>query len=132
MKKPQNTKRDVLDILSAALVAMLFTLLLVLIFALVVRLTSPGQTGMTVGNCVIRLLSVFAGVLIAFRNPSLGALKGALSGLLYFLLTVFVLAAADGFKNADFNIIDFVAAVAAGTVSGIIAVNIRAARTRTG
>ena len=33
-------------------------------------------------------------------------------------------------ENADFNIIDFVAAVAAGTVSGIIAVNIRAARTR--
>ena len=130
MKKPLNTKRDVLDILSASLVAMLFTLLLVLVFALVVRLASPNETGMTVGNCAIRLVSVFAGVLIAFRNPSLGALKGALSGLLYFLLTVFVLAAADGFKNADFNVVDFVAAVIAGTVSGIIAVNTRAAKIR--
>lgn len=130
MKKPLNTKRDVLDILSASLVAMLFTLLLVLVFALVVRLASPNETGMIVGNCAIRLASVFAGVLIAFRNPSLGALKGALSGLLYFLLTVFVLAAADGFKNADFNVVDFVAAVIAGTVSGIIAVNTRAAKIR--
>ncbi len=130
MKKPLNTKRDVLDILSASLVAMLFTLLLVLVFALVVRLASPNETGMIVGNCAIRLVSVFAGVLIAFRNPSLGALKGALSGLLYFLLTVFVLAAADGFKNADFNVVDFVAAVVAGTVSGIIAVNTRAAKIR--
>lgn len=130
MKKPLNTKRDVLDILSASLVAMLFTLLLVLVFALVVRLASPNETGMIVGNCTIRLVSVFAGVLIAFRNPSLGALKGALSGLLYFLLTVFVLAAADGFKNADFNVVDFVAAVIAGTVSGIIAVNTRAAKIR--
>lgn len=130
MKKPLNTKRDVLDILSASLVAMLFTLLLVLVFALVVRLASPNETGMIVGNCAIRLVSVFAGVLIAFRNPSLGALKGALSGLLYFLLTVFVLAAADGFKNADFNVVDFVAAVIAGTVSGIIAVNTRAAKIR--
>lgn len=130
MKKPLNTKRDVLDILSASLVAMLFTLLLVLVFALVVRLASPNETGMIVGNCAIRLISVFAGVLIAFRNPSLGALKGALSGLLYFLLTVFVLAAADGFKNADFNVVDFVAAVIAGTVSGIIAVNTRAAKIR--
>ena len=74
MKKPLNTKRDVLDILSASLVAMLFTLLLVLVFALVVRLASPNETGMIVGNCAIRLVSVFAGVLIAFRNPSLGAL----------------------------------------------------------
>lgn len=130
MKKPLNTKRDVLDILSASLVAMLFTLLLVLVFALVVRLASPNETGMIVGNCAIRLVSVFAGVLIAFRNPSLGALKGALSGLLYFLLTVFVLAAADGFKNADFNVVDFVAAVIVGTVSGIIAVNTRAAKIR--
>ncbi len=130
MKKPLNTKRDVLDILSASLVAMLFTLLLVLVFALVVRLASPNETGMIVGNCAIRLVSVFAGVLIAFRNPSLGALKGALSGLLYFLLTVFVLAAADGFKNADFNVVDFVATVIAGTVSGIIAVNTRAAKIR--
>lgn len=130
MKKPLNTKRDVLDILSASLVAMLFTLLLVLVFALVVRLASPNETGMIVGNCAIRLVSVFAGVLIAFRNPSLGALKGALSGLLYFLLTVFVLAAADGFKNADFNVVDFVAAVIAGTVSGIIAVNTRATKIR--
>ena len=130
MKKPLNTKRDVLDILSASLVAMLFTLLLVLVFALVVRLASPNETGMIVGNCAIRLVSVFAGVLIAFRNPSLGALKGALSGLLYFLLTVFVLAAADGFKNADFNVVDFVAAVIAGTVYGIIAVNTRAAKIR--
>ena len=130
MKKPLNTKRDVLDILSASLVAMLFTLLLVLVFALVVRLASPNETGMIVGNCAIRLVSVFAGVLIAFRNPSLGALKGALSGLLYFLLTVFVLAAADGFKNADFNVVDFVAAVIAGTVSGIIAGNTRAAKIR--
>lgn len=130
MKKPLNTKRDVLDILSASLVAMLFTLLLVLVFALVVRLASPNETGMIVGNCAIRLVSVFAGVLIAFRNPSLGALKGALSGLLYFLLTVFVLAAADGFTNADFNVVDFVAAVIAGTVSGIIAVNTRAAKIR--
>lgn len=130
MKKPLNTKRDVLDILSASLVAMLFTLLLVLVFALLVRLASPNETGMIVGNCAIRLVSVFAGVLIAFRNPSLGALKGALSGLLYFLLTVFVLAAADGFKNADFNVVDFVAAVIAGTVSGIIAVNTRAAKIR--
>ena len=130
MKKPLNTKRDVLDILSASLVAMLFTLLLVLVFALVVRLASPNETGMIVGNCAIRLVSVFAGVLIAFRNPALGALKGALSGLLYFLLTVFVLAAADGFKNADFNVVDFVAAVIAGTVSGIIAVNTRAAKIR--
>lgn len=130
MKKPLNTKRDVLDILSASLIAMLFTLLLVLVFALVVRLASPNETGMIVGNCAIRLVSVFAGVLIAFRNPSLGALKGALSGLLYFLLTVFVLAAADGFKNADFNVVDFVAAVIAGTVSGIIAVNTRAAKIR--
>lgn len=130
MKKPLNTKRDVLDILSASLVAMLFTLLLVLVFALVVRLASPNETGMIVGNCAIRLVSVFAGVLIAFRNPSLGALKGALSGLLYFLLTVFVLAAADGFKNADFNVVDFIAAVIAGTVSGIIAVNTRAAKIR--
>lgn len=130
MELRENGKRDALDILFAALAATLATLLLVLVFALIVRWTAPGDSALLAGNCAIRVIAVAAGVLIAFRRPTGGAAKGLIAGVLYYLVTLLVLSAADGFKNAYFSAVDLICSAAGGAVAGVLAVNLKGRRRR--
>lgn len=129
MKNSDTLKKSGADVLRAALIALLISLIGVLILALIVRWASLDDTPITIGNYVIKALSLVAGVLLGFKTPSNGAAKGALTGLLYMLLCMFVFAVADGFKSANFNYVDLITTVIAGTVAGIIAVNVRVRKT---
>ena len=99
MKNSGTLKKDAADILRATLIALLLSLVMVLCFALIVRLAGLDGTALTVGNYVIKALSVLVGVCIGFRTLAAGAVKGGITGVLYTLVTVFVFAAADGFKH---------------------------------
>ena len=131
MKNSALLKKDVADILRASLIALLISLELVLAFALIVRRASLDGTALTIGNYVIKAVAVLIGVCVGFKGASGGAVKGALTGLLYMLLCVFVFAVADGFKSANFNFADLLTTVITGIIAGIISVNIpRRGRTR--
>lgn len=124
MKNSALLKKDVADILRASLIALLISLVLVLAFALIVRRASLDGTALTIGNYVIKAVAVLIGVCVGFKGTSGGAVKGALTGLLYMLLCVFVFAVADGFKSANFNFADLLTTVITGIIAGIISVNI--------
>lgn len=126
MKNSELLKKSAADILRAALIALLVSLVGVLVFALIVRWASLDGSALAVGNYVIKAVSVLVGVSLGFRVKSSGAIKGGITGVLYMLLCIFVFAAADGFKSAGFNVVDFVTTVAAGIIAGVIAVNIPA------
>lgn len=129
MKNSETLKKSGADVLRAALIALLISLVGVLVLALIVRWASLDDTAITIGNYVIKALSLVTGVLLGFKTPSSGAAKGALTGLLYMLLCMFVFAIADGFRSANFNYVDLITTVIAGTVAGIIAVNVRGKKT---
>lgn len=124
MKNSGTLKKDAADILRATLIALLLSLVMVLCFALIVRLAGLDGTALTVGNYIIKALSVLIGVCIGFRTLAAGAVKGGITGVLYTLVTVFVFAAADGFRSASFNFADLLTTVIAGVIAGIIAVNL--------
>ena len=108
MKNSELLKKDAADILRASLIALILSLLLVLVFALIVRWASLDGTALTVGNYVIKAVSVLVGVTVGFRSKT----------------CVFVFAAADGFRSANFNFADFLTTVVTGIIAGIIAVNL--------
>ena len=130
MKNSELLKRDFADILRASVTALLLSLILVLAFAVVVRLTAPSDSALTVGNYVIKAVAVTAGVLIGFRDPRGGAVKGAFTGVLFTLLSVFVFAAVDGFKSANFNFADLLTTTLTGIIAGVIAVNLPRRKTK--
>lgn len=130
MNKSEMLKKDCADVIKASLIAVLISLVLVLVFALIVRWASLDETAMTIGNYVIKAVSLLAGIIIGFKRKSAGAVKGALAGVLYMLIGVFVFAVADGFKNVQFSFIDLFTLTLAGIISGIIAVNIKPRRDR--
>lgn len=117
-------KNTLTDILRSALIAVIFSLIGVLILALVVKLTGIDSSVILPINQVLKILSILFGCLIGIKTKEKGALKGAIAGLIYTLISVFVFLILNGKLGADsFSYVDFVAGLAAGAISGIIAVN---------
>ena len=123
--KKVDIKPDVLDVLKAVLFSTLLSLALVLVFAIVLKFTSLPSAAIMPVNIAIKLLSVFLGCIIGFKNKQNGILKGAILGLVYMLLTFFIFAALNGFKDIKFSWIDLITLPIAGALSGIVAVNLK-------
>lgn len=114
------------DIIFSTALSVFFSVALVFLFALIVKWLQLDFTAVNVGNTVIRLLSVFFGILLGFKSMNSGAVKGAVSGLLYALLSslVFSLYAGVGlFEGIKLTSVLF--GIISGAISGIIVVNIR-------
>ena len=125
MEKAKNVKTDVTDVLKAVLFATLISLALVLIFAIVIRVANVENKVIMPVNVAIKILSLLVGVLLAFKNPQNGLVKGAISGLLYMLFTFLIFSALNGFKDVTFSWIDLITLPVAGAISGIIKVNLK-------
>ena len=125
MEKAKNVKTDVTDVLKAVLFATLISLALVLIFAIVIRFANVENKVIMPVNVAIKILSLLVGVLLAFKNPQNGLVKGAISGLLYMLFTFLIFSALNGFKDVTFSWIDLITLPVAGAISGIIKVNLK-------
>lgn len=128
MKNSETVKSDTLDVVKSILVAILFSLGLILIFALIIRWASVDSKAIAPVNYAIKILSILLGVLIGFKNKQNGILKGAVVGLVYTLLSFFIFACLDGFKSADYNWFDLIFLPIAGGISGVIAVNVKSRR----
>lgn len=125
MEKAKLIKNDVVDVLKAVLFATLISLGLVLIFAIIIRFASVENKVIMPVNIAIKIVSVFVGVLIGFKQAQNGLLKGAITGLSYMLLTFLIFSALNGFKDVKFSWIDLITLPLAGAISGIITVNIK-------
>lgn len=125
MKNKENFVLDLKDTLRSTLVALLFSLLFVLVFALILRWASLDDSVITPVNYVIKFLSLFLGIMIGFKHPKNGILKGAIVGLIFMLLSFFLFSAMDGFKSANFRPLDLVFLALGGGIVGVIRVNLK-------
>lgn len=126
MKKISVQKQDIIDLLRGTIIAVIVSLILVLIFALIVNLVDVGENIIVPVNQVIKIISVFTGCFIGIKNRSKGVVKGALIGLLYTVLSIFVFGIIS--KEINFklmNLIDAAFGIVAGIVSGILSVNLK-------
>lgn len=126
MKNPNVNKHFFLDIIRTTIIAVIISLVLVLVFALIVNLVDVGESVIMPVNQVIKLLSVLAACFVGFKDNKQGAFKGALSGLCYTLLSILVFGLIS--KEISFNLmklVDVALGIVAGAISGILAVNLR-------
>lgn len=126
MEKAKNLKTDVTDVLKAVLFATLISLAMVLIFAIVIRFANVENKVIMPVNIAIKILSLLIGVMLSFKNPQNGLVKGAISGLVYMLFTFLIFSALTAFKDVSFSWIDLITLPIAGAISGIITVNLKA------
>ena len=119
--------RYVLDIVKTVVVAILISMVLVLVFALIVKATDIGEDAIAYVNQGIKIVSVLIGCLIGFHRGGRGGwLKGLISGLLYVVTSFLVFSLISGEVSFDkLSWVDVLTGTAAGLICGVIAVNVK-------
>ncbi|MBO4479419.1 MAG: TIGR04086 family membrane protein [Clostridia bacterium] len=119
--------RSVLDVVKTVVVAVLISMVLVLVFALIVKATSANDTTIAWVNQGIKIVSVLVGALIGFRRGGKGGwLKGLIAGLLYVVTSFLVFAAISGdFSAGALSWTDVLIGAVVGLLCGVIAVNVK-------
>lgn len=120
MKATKNTK--IRSMFKGTLYAVILTLVLVLIFAVIVRFTGIGSTGIGVIVQIIKVLSIFLGVRIALRGiDKKGYVYGAIVGLLYTCFAFFIFSILDSSFSITLGLLnDMVFSLGIGALSALI------------
>lgn len=119
-------KETIADIVRSTLVSLIISIILVLILALIVKLTNAASSIILPINQVIKILSILAGSFIGIKTVEKGAFKGAVSGLLFSFISMFLFATIEGSQIIALStLVDVVAGMVAGLISGIITVNVK-------
>ncbi len=116
-------KDYILPVLKATLFALCLTLGAILLFALVVKLTTFSSTTVKIVNQFIKIVSVFLGCFIFVREGK-GLLKGLSVGVLYALLVNLIFSLLSK-VSTTFSFVDLVLLLVVGAISGIISVNLK-------
>lgn len=120
-------KNLLIDVIKGALVSVSITLVLILLFAVIVRFLNISDSWIFPINQVIKVISIIFGVIVLLKNNrEKGFLKGLLLGIIYFLLSFFVFSILQGnFSFALKNLYDLLLTTLMGGLVGIIYVNIK-------
>ena len=115
------------NILVGTLSALSFSLILVLVFAFLLKFTSIPDSAINPVNQIIKGVSVFAGVFIGLKkSKELGLVNGVLIGLFYTILAFLVFSILSGKFICDITFVtDIIFGAVIGGICGIICVNIK-------
>lgn len=122
----KEKKQTILSILSGTIVAISITLMLILLFALLIRFFNINEGWIFPINQIIKGISLFAGAIIFLKkHKQKGFFKGIILGLTYFLLSYIVFSVLQGrFDFAMNNFYDMILTTLMGGIVGIIVVNV--------
>lgn len=122
-----NRKNKIFNIISGTIVAVCITLILILAFAFIIKLTNLSDNFIFPINQIIKIISLFFGVLISLKKSNeKGFVKGILIGITYFVLNFIVFSILQGDWSLELNhLYDLLLTSLMGGLIGIIAVNIR-------
>lgn len=126
MKKLSLNKHFFFDLIRSTIVAVIISLVLVLIFALIVNLANVNENIILPVNEAIKVVSLLIGCFIGFKDMRSGVFKGAITGLLYTLLSILVFGIIS--HSVKFNLlslVDVALGIIAGAISGILVVNLK-------
>ena len=113
-------------ILNGTVVSVCSTLILILLFALIIRFTNIGDSWIFPINQIIKIASLFIGTLVALKGMrEKGLIKGLLIGFAYYILNIITFSILQGgFALTVSNIFDFILTTMMGGLIGLIVVHI--------
>jgi putative membrane protein (TIGR04086 family) len=111
------------NLLKAVLVSLIFTMLAVLLFALILRLFSLGNGIIKPINYLIKTIAVFIGAYLSVSEDK-GILKGFISGVIIIIITFIVFSLiSSGFKFTPSLLWEIILGGAIGAIAGVVKVN---------
>lgn len=126
MEKTIKNGGSVWEFAKALIVAIIFTLLMVLIFAAVIRFLSVETAYIPIINQIIKCLSIVLSMLICFTRRPNGWLRGFLFGILYIFVSFLIFSAFSSQFDFGLKLLnDCVLGGFTGLIAGVITANIK-------
>lgn len=124
--KVNSEKKPFWAVLSGTIVSICVTLVLILLFAVLIRFCNISDSWIFPVNQIIKVLSMFVGAIIFLKKQNKnGFLKGLILGLSYFVLSFIVFSILQGsFALSLSNLYDLILTTLMGGLIGIIVVNV--------
>ncbi len=115
-----------LKMFSGSTVSVSITLILILLFAVLIRFVGVSDNLIFPVNQVIKVISLFLGAFIAFKgNREKGLLKGLILGFAYYIINYLVFSTLQGdFSLTISNLYDLLLTTVMGGLVGLIVVHI--------
>ena len=127
MSKKEHKNSIIKNVIKGSLIALVVSLVGILLFALIIKLTDMSNNLISPINQVIKILSIFIGVMFALKHTkSKGIINGFLIGLLYTTLAFVIFSLLNKnfcFEKSLFN--DLIFGAIAGMICGVICVNLK-------
>jgi len=124
----RTLKRRVLSpIVKGVLTAVCFSVVAVLVFAIIYKFTTFSELTIKVVNQIIKVLSIVFGVSISLKHDKTkGVLKGALVGILYVLLSYVIFSILVASFTFSLSIVyDIIFSVLVGVICGGFMVSLK-------
>lgn len=128
LKKSSNGNNSLVGcIIKGTLIALCVSLVLILIFAFLLKFTNIPDSAVKPINQVIKGASVFIGVFVGMKKiKELGLVSGLLIGICYTILAFLVFSLLGGSFVLDLTLLtDIVFGAIIGAICGIICVNLK-------
>lgn len=126
MEKTLKKSGSIWEFVKALIVSVIITLLLVLLFAVIIRFCSIDTSYIAIINQVIKCVSIITSMLICFTRRTNGWLRGFIFGLVYILAAFLIFSAFSSEFIFDIKLLnDCVLGGITGLIGGIIVVNIK-------
>lgn len=122
-----TAKTKILNIIKGSFWGVAFSLICILIFALIIKFTSISENAIQPINQIIKVLSIlFACFIVGKKIKKGGIFVGLFTGMLYTLVAFVIFSILDGSFNLGLNTLnDLTFGGIIGIISGILCINIR-------
>ena len=113
------------NILKGSLIAVSISLILILLFAVLIKLTNIPDVAISPVNQVIKIISIFLGCFLCLKKlPQKGLVTGSFVGMLYTVLAFLIFSLLGGTFSFNLTLLsDIIFATIIGGICGIMAVN---------
>lgn len=122
----KEKSEQIIDIIRSILYAIVITLLLILVFALIVKMAELTDDIIKPVNQVIKVISIFLGLLMGIKKREKGLIKGFACGLIFTVLSILLFSLLSKeviFSSA--NLIEIIVGALLGSISGVIVLTIK-------
>ena len=117
---------NIISYIKACVISLIITLVLILVFALILKFTSVPNSAIAPINMMIKAISVAIGAIILTRNGERGMIRGAILGLIFSIVSFVVFSIMVGSFSINIGLVaDIAFSAIVGAVVGIISVNRR-------
>ncbi len=122
-----STKSKILNIIKGSFWGVAFSLVCILIFALIIKFTSISEKAIQPVNQIIKVLSIlFACYVVGKKIKKGGVFVGLFTGLLYTIVAYIIFSILDGHFSFGLSLLNDIAfGGIIGLISGILCINLR-------